>query len=129
MITIKKSQYVTQVYLNGMDLGTSMACYTPVEFPLAQAVKYGEENEVLIKVDLRLYDDGGNAEQLARIPVILPATGQKNIPWNIELPKKPGGYILVAAFNTAGGQKVLSRRFIKVGEVENYSYFGLRPEE
>src|SRR5664279_2403219 len=26
MITIKKSQYVTQVYINGIDLGTSMAC-------------------------------------------------------------------------------------------------------
>ncbi|MDD4193621.1 MAG: hypothetical protein PHI28_19965 [Mangrovibacterium sp.] len=29
----QKSQYVTQVYVSGIDLGTSMACYTPVEFP------------------------------------------------------------------------------------------------
>src|SRR5450759_3354858 len=32
LISLKKSQYVTQVFINGIDLGTSMACYTPVEF-------------------------------------------------------------------------------------------------
>src|SRR5664279_3095864 len=40
IITIKKSQYVTQVYINGMDLGTSMACYTPIEFPVNKAIKF-----------------------------------------------------------------------------------------
>jgi len=44
VITIKKSQYVTQVYVNGLEMGTSMACYTPVEFPVTHAVKYGAEN-------------------------------------------------------------------------------------
>jgi beta-galactosidase len=39
MITIKKSQYVTQVYINGMDMGASMVCYTPVEFPVNKAIK------------------------------------------------------------------------------------------
>jgi beta-galactosidase len=55
MITIKKSQYVTQVYLNGIDLGTSMACYTPIEFPLSRAIKYGAENEILVKVGERIW--------------------------------------------------------------------------
>jgi len=55
MITIKKSQYVTQVYINGFDLGTSMACYTPVEFPLSKTIKYGAENEILIKVGDRTW--------------------------------------------------------------------------
>lgn len=55
MITIKKSQYVTQVYVNGMDMGTSMACYTPVEFPITAALKYGAENEILIKVGDRVW--------------------------------------------------------------------------
>ncbi len=55
MITIKKSQYVTQVFVNGIDLGTSMACYTPVEFPLAKTIKYGSENEILIKVGDRVW--------------------------------------------------------------------------
>jgi beta-galactosidase len=55
MITIKKSQYVTQVYINGIDLGTSMACYTPIEFPVSRAVKFGTENEILIKVGERIW--------------------------------------------------------------------------
>ena len=55
MITIKKSQYVTQVYINGIDLGTSMACYTPVEFPVNKAIKFGSDNEVLIKVGERTW--------------------------------------------------------------------------
>lgn len=55
VITIKKSQYVTQVYVNGMDMGTSMACYTPIEFPINQALKYGQENEILIKVGDRVW--------------------------------------------------------------------------
>ena len=55
MITIKKSQYVTQVYINGMDMGTSMACYTPIEFPVNKAIKFGAENEILIKVGERAW--------------------------------------------------------------------------
>lgn len=55
MITIKKSQYVTQVYFNGIDLGTSMACFTPVEFPVNKAIKFGAENEILIKVGERIW--------------------------------------------------------------------------
>lgn len=54
-ITIKKSQYVTQVFVNGIDLGTSMSCYTPVEFPLSKTIKYGAENEILIKVGDRTW--------------------------------------------------------------------------
>ena len=55
VITIKKSQYVTQVYVNGFDLGTSMACYTPVEFPITSAIKFGADNEILIKVGDRIW--------------------------------------------------------------------------
>jgi beta-galactosidase len=58
MITIKKSQYGTQVYVNGQDMGTSMACYTPVEFPVTRALKYGAENEILIKVGDRVWLPG-----------------------------------------------------------------------
>ena len=55
VITIKKSQYFTQVYVNGLDMGTSMACYTPVEFNISAALKYGAKNEILIKVGDRTW--------------------------------------------------------------------------
>lgn len=55
LLRIRKSQYVTQVYVNGIDMGTSMECYTPVEFPLTRAIRFGEMNEILIKVGDRYW--------------------------------------------------------------------------
>ena len=55
IITLKKSQYVTQVFINGIDLGTSMACYTPVEFRATGAIKFDAENEILIRVGDRIW--------------------------------------------------------------------------
>jgi beta-galactosidase len=55
VITIKKSQYVTQLYVNGMDMGTNIACFTPIEFNISRALKYGAENEILIKVGDRVW--------------------------------------------------------------------------
>jgi beta-galactosidase/beta-glucuronidase len=54
-LTIKKSQYVTQVYVNGMSAGISMECYTPIEFNITGFVKIGGENEILIQVGDRAW--------------------------------------------------------------------------
>lgn len=54
-LTIKKSQYVTQVYVNGMWMGQSMECYTPIELNITDAVKFGERNEILIQVGDRAW--------------------------------------------------------------------------
>jgi beta-galactosidase/beta-glucuronidase len=54
-ICLKKSQYVTQVFVNGIDMGTSMSCYTPVDFKCTSAVKWGAENEILIRVGDRVW--------------------------------------------------------------------------
>lgn len=54
-LTLLKSMYVTQAYVNGMDVGTSIACYTPVEFPVASAIQFGKENELLVKVGDRAW--------------------------------------------------------------------------
>ncbi len=54
-ISLKKSQYVTQVFVNGIDMGTSMACYTPVEFRCTAAIKWGAENEILIRIGDRVW--------------------------------------------------------------------------
>ncbi len=55
VLTVKKSQYVTQIFVNGMDVGQSMACYTPIEFNISGAIKYGQENEILIRVGDRAW--------------------------------------------------------------------------
>ena len=54
-LTIKKSQYVTVVYVNGMLIGRSMECYTPIDLNITEAVRFGEENEILIQVGDRAW--------------------------------------------------------------------------
>jgi len=54
-IKVTKSQYVTQIYVNGIDVGWSMECFTPIEFPITSALKFGQENEIVIKVGDRAW--------------------------------------------------------------------------
>jgi len=53
VLTILKSKYVTQAFLNGIELGQSVSCYTPVEFPASHALRFGQENELLVRLDDR----------------------------------------------------------------------------
>jgi len=55
MLTIMKSKYVTQVYINGWDAGQSVSCYTPIDMKVTQALKFGEENEIMIRVGERIW--------------------------------------------------------------------------
>ena len=54
-LTIRKSQYVTEVFVNGLRMGYSMECYTPIDVNITGAVKFGEENEILIQVGDRVW--------------------------------------------------------------------------
>lgn len=51
VLTLLKSQYVTQVFINGLDLGTYTNCSTPINVNITKALKYGHETEILIKLD------------------------------------------------------------------------------
>lgn len=107
MITIMKSQYVTQVYMNGMDLGTSMACYTPVEFPVTGALKFGAENEILVKVGDRVWlpaeaAGGTDKEKEHYLPgiwddVLLSFTGKVRVNRLLVLPSVAGKKVTVKA--------------------------------
>lgn len=55
VLSIKKSKYVTQIYINGMDAGNSMECYTPIEFPVTNFIRYGQDNEILIRIGDRAW--------------------------------------------------------------------------
>ena len=107
VITIKKSQYVTQVYVNGIDMGTSMACYTPVEFPITSALKLGTENEILIKVGDRVWlpseaAGGTDKEKEHYLPgiwddVLISFTGSIRINRLLVLPSMAGKKVMVKA--------------------------------
>lgn len=55
VITLLKSQYVTRVFINGMEAGSSIECYTPIEFPITNYLKPDQANEVLIQVGDRAW--------------------------------------------------------------------------
>ncbi len=55
VLTILKSKYVTNAFVNGIDVGTSSACYTPIDFPVTAALKFGRDNEILIRVGDRAH--------------------------------------------------------------------------
>jgi hypothetical protein len=105
MITIRKSQYVTQLYVNGYDMGTSVACYTPVEFPVTNALKFGSENEILIKIGDRVWLPGEAAggtdkEKEHYLPGIwddveISFTGKLRLNRLLVLPSVAGGKVTV----------------------------------
>ena len=107
MITIKKSQYVTQVYVNGYDMGLSVACYTPVEFPITGVIRYGAENEILIKIGDRVWlpseaAGGTDKEKEHYLPGIwddvqVSFTGKMRINRLLVLPSVAGGKVTVKA--------------------------------
>lgn len=107
MITIKKSQYVTQVYVNGIDMGTSVGCYTPVEFPITSALKFGAENDILIKVGDRVWlpseaAGGTDKEKEHYLPgiwddVLISFTGKVRVNRLLVLPSVAGKKVTVKA--------------------------------
>jgi beta-galactosidase len=107
VISLKKSQYVTQVFINGIDMGTSMACYTPVEFKATQSIHFGANNEILIRVGDRIWlpseaAGGTDKEKEHYIPgiwddVALTFTGVFRIHRLLLLPSVAGGKITIKA--------------------------------
>ena len=75
VLTILKSQFVTQAYVNGFDMGGSMACYTPIDLPVTHALRFGGDNEILVRVGDRAWLPSAAAgstdkEKVAYVPGI-----------------------------------------------------------
>lgn len=102
---MKKSQYVTQVFINGHDVGTSVACYTPVEFRATQAIIPGQQNEILVRVGDRTWlpseaAGGTDKEKEHYLPgiwddVLLSFTGELRINKLLVLPSVAGKKVTV----------------------------------
>ena len=95
-LTIKKSQFVTTAYVNGLRVGSSMECYTPIDFDITHAVKFGAENEILIVTGDRAWlpseaAGGTDKEKVHYIPgiwdeVSISATGKMRVDRILFLP-------------------------------------------
>jgi hypothetical protein len=80
------------------------------------------------KVTLRILNSDGKTMAKNIFPVILSAFDRSSVPAEVSLPKKPGGYLLLAEFLADGSKEpVISRRFVKVGVVPEYKYFEMQP--
>jgi beta-galactosidase len=95
-LIILKSQYVTQVYVNGQDMGQSIACYTPIRMRITRALKPGRANEILIRVGERIWlppwaTGSTDQEKVNYLPgiwddVSLSFSGKQKIQKNLFLP-------------------------------------------
>lgn len=104
-LTIKKSQYVTRVFVNGHEVGVSMECYTPMDFNITSAVKYGSDNEILIQVGDRAWlpseaAGGTDKEKVHYLPgiwddVFITATGKMRVDKVLFLPSLAKGLVTV----------------------------------
>jgi len=104
-LTIKKSQYVTRVFVNGHEVGASMECYTPMDFNITSAVKYGSDNEILIQVGARAWlpsevAGGTDKEKVHYLPgiwddVFITATGKMRVDKVLFLPSLAKGLVTV----------------------------------
>ncbi len=104
-LTIKKSQYVTRVFVNGHEVGASMECYTPMDFNITSAVKYGSDNEILIQVGDREWlpseaAGGTDKEKVHYLPgiwddVFITATGKMRVDKVLFLPSLAKGLVTV----------------------------------
>ena len=104
-LTIKKSQYVTRVFVNGHEVGASMECYTPMDFNITSAVKYGSDNEILIQLGDRAWlpseaAGGTDKEKVHYLPgiwddVFITATGKMRVDKVLFLPSLAKGLVTV----------------------------------
>lgn len=104
-LTIKKSQYVTRVFVNGHQVGSFMECYTPMDFNITSAVKYGSDNEILIQVGDRAWlpseaAGGTDKEKVHYLPgiwddVFITATGKMRVDKVLFLPSLAKGLVTV----------------------------------
>jgi hypothetical protein len=79
-------------------------------------------------VELSLFDETGDKINRGTYEIAIPPYWKTYLPVEITLPEKPGGYLLLASFSPRSRPTegpVLSRRYIKVGNLESYSYFDL----
>ena len=104
-LTIKKSQYVTRVFVNRHEVWASMECYTPMDFNITSAVKYGSDNEILIQVGDRAWlpseaAGGTDKEKVHYLPgiwddVFITATGKMRVDKVLFLPSLAKGLVTV----------------------------------
>ena len=79
-------------------------------------------------VKVNLINAGGKVTAEQNFPVKLESFLRTDVPVSVILPNEAGGYVLVAEFTPENRKPVISRRFIRVGKLAEYSYYKLNPD-
>lgn len=75
-------------------------------------------------VTIHLFDKAGQDWWNQRIEVDIRPNENRYFPLTLSLPEQVGGYTLVAEFRSdLESAPVISRRYIKVGDAEEYSFY------
>jgi len=74
-------------------------------------------------VKIKLINQQGKIASEQSLSVKLEPFDRTDIPVSVILPFEAGGYVMVAEFSAEKGTPVISRRFLKVGQMEKYNYF------
>jgi hypothetical protein len=118
----------TGVYVDLMDqryvkIAESFKAGSQLSFTLVGVTD--EQQTVSGTVRLMLLDENGKNVWNDLFSIDIRPNENKYVPVCLKLPEKAGGYVVVAEFVQAEHAPVLSRRFIKVGELESYSFYSI----
>jgi hypothetical protein len=81
------------------------------------------------QLQIKLIDAEGKPAVEKKLEVTLDPVGRTDFITSLNLPDQAGGYLLVAGFTPAGSSReVISRRFIRVGNLPKYTFFEMQPE-
>ncbi len=79
-------------------------------------------------VKVRLLDSAGQEVISQDLSMTIPQRYRENRAVLLDLPKQPGGYLLLAEFTPEGRKEpVISRRYIKVGKLDKYEFYTVSP--
>ncbi len=77
-------------------------------------------------ITIRLLNDEGHEVLSQKSHIEIPAYGAQFKPVSITMPDAAGGYLLLCELMQPGSKEpVISRRYIRVGELDDYRFFNL----
>ncbi len=80
------------------------------------------------KVNINIYDSDGKVVYSTKLDIYIPPYLKTELTETIKVPEVPGGYLITAEYTPDGQNKaIISRRYVKVGKAENYSYYEMEP--
>jgi hypothetical protein len=88
------------------------------------------------QLNIKLLDSAGKVSAEKKMDVTLDPLKRTEFIASLVLPEHPGGYLLIAAYTPSGSpgdtptgspREIISRRYIRIGNLPEYSFYELQP--